>query len=81
MPVDDKYGRVTLENANNIGDDEPVFVFRAKDQFLPNILRTYRYLCQIYGSPATHLASIDATLKRVKQWQSWNEIKLPDTER
>lgn len=37
MAIDLKYGRVTLENAD-IGEDEPVVVFRARDALLPKVL-------------------------------------------
>ena len=51
MPIDRKYGRVTLENQRRIADDEPVFVFRAQDQLLPGLLLSYRDQCTSPGHP------------------------------
>lgn len=77
MPIDKKYGRVTLENQRNIGDDEPVIVFRAQDRLLPKLLKVYRYFCELAGSPDNHLAAIDDTAEIIKQWQSNNTTKVP----
>ena len=77
MPIDLKYGRVTLERQRNIGDDEPVVIFRAQDRLLPRLLEVYRYICELAGSPENHLASIDAAAMRVKEWQADHQTKIP----
>lgn len=80
MPIDSKYGRVTLENQRNIGDDEPVVVFRAQDSLLPKLLKVYRYFCELAGSPAHHLAAIDQAAVDVKAWQASNRAKVPTSD-
>lgn len=78
MAIDNKYGRVTLEHGN-IGDDEPVVVFRAQDKLLPKVLAYYRLFCWKAGSPAVHLALIDDTLRIIERWQKHNNVKVPES--
>lgn len=80
MPIDNKYGRVTLENQRNIGDDEPVVVFRAQDALLPKLLKVYRYFCDLAGSPQHHLELIDESAAKVKAWQTNNRTQVPRSE-
>ena len=77
MPIDQKYGRVTLENQRNIGDDEPVIVFRAQDRLLPILLDVYRELCEAVGSPANHIAAIKHTRGVIQEWQFEHPPKTP----
>ena len=79
MPYDKKYGRVTLENQRNVGDDEPVIVFRAKDKLLPGLLTVYRRFCELAGSPDNHLAAIDDTAADIKAWQFQNGSQVPQS--
>jgi len=80
MPIDKKYGRVILENQRNVGDNEPVIVFRAKDRLLPKLLKVYRYFCELAGSPDNHLAAIDDTAADIKAWQAQNGAQVPKSE-
>lgn len=80
MPIDNKYGRVILENQRNVGDDEPVIVFRAKDKITLKLLKVYRYMCELAGSPPNHLAAIDDTARIVKEWQAEHGTKTPTSE-
>lgn len=68
MAYDGKYGRVTTEHGD-IGEDEPVIVFRAQDGTLPNLLAHYLMLCVKAGSPRRHLDIILDTIERVRDWQ------------
>jgi hypothetical protein len=77
MAIDGKYGRVTLENGN-IGEDEPVVVFRAKDALLPRVLMYYHLFCMKSGSPKAHLDSIWDALQTVYFWQVHHETSRPD---
>lgn len=78
MAVDNKYGRVTVERGT-IGEDEPVVVFRAQDQLLPEVIRYYAKLCRENGSPARHIAGLYATLERVRDWQHDNHVHIPQS--
>jgi hypothetical protein len=79
MAIDNKYGRVTLQHGD-IGPDEPVVVFRAKDKLLPKVLMYYHLFCMKAGSPKRHLDLIFDTLAKVEQWQKENVTKVPDSE-
>jgi hypothetical protein len=78
MAIDNKYGRVTLEKGT-IRDDEPVVVFRAKDELLCDLLEAYRLLCERAGSPAAHLTAIQDDADRVKAWQLVNHTQVPQS--
>lgn len=79
MAIDGKYGRVTLERGT-IGDDEPVVVFRAQDRLLPKLLKIYKVLCEIAGSPERHLDAIHDAAMAVKEWQAVNTTKTPSSD-
>jgi hypothetical protein len=79
MGYDGKYGRVTTERGI-IGEDEPVVVFRAQDRLLPKLLKVYRIMCELAGSPDRHLTLIDETAGRVKAWQADNPTKTPSSD-
>jgi hypothetical protein len=76
MAIDGKYGRVTLERGT-IGDDEPVVVFRSQDRILPKLLKVYRIMCELAGSPRRHLDAIDDAATTVKAWQADNYTQIP----
>jgi hypothetical protein len=46
-----------------IPEDEPLFLFRAKDQLAIQVLQYYRELCLQTGSPAEHLRGIDGEIQ------------------
>jgi hypothetical protein len=79
VAVDLKYGKVTTENGN-IGDDEPVVVFRAQDELLGHVLTQYHLLCMVTGSPDHHLTGILRARKRVLEWQRDNKTKIPTSD-
>ncbi len=78
MALEDKYGRVTLEHGD-IGEFEPVVVFRAKDELLPKVLAYYSYLCEIAGSPKHHLELVEKSMNRIIQWQKENGSRIPQS--
>ncbi len=80
MPVDHKYGKVTLEHGQHIPNDEPVIVFRAKDATTPKLLAYYMLLCMKAGSPRRHLEIILDTAQMFQDWQETHETKVPDSE-
>lgn len=80
MGYDGKYGRVTTE-FGDIPDTEPVLVFRAQDQLLPEVLRMYLHLCAMSGSPAKHLNLVAEAITRVQAWQAENFVKVPTSQR
>lgn len=79
MARDPKYGKVTLEHGN-IGEDEIVIVFRARDRLLPKLLAYYHLFCVKAGSPRRHLNIILNARDAVIEWQKSNLTKVPDSE-
>ena len=79
MGYDSKYGKVTTE-FGNIGENEPVVVFRAQDKLLPKILAYYHLFCLKAGSPRRHLNIILDTKEQVENWQVKNITKVPTSE-
>jgi hypothetical protein len=80
MAIDGKYGKVILEHGQHIPDDEPVIVFRAKDQTTAKLLAYYMLLCMKAGSPRRHLEIILDTAERFRAWQETHQTKVPDSE-
>lgn len=78
MAIDNKYGRVTLERGD-IGEDEPVVVFRARDVLLPDVLAFYLHKCWQLQSPEKHLALICRSQNQVHYWQidHAEEVRVP----
>jgi hypothetical protein len=74
-----KYGNITTE-FGNIGENEPVMVFRAQDKLLPKVLAYYHLFCLKEGSPRRHLDIILDTKDAVEQWQQKNKTKVPTSE-
>lgn len=80
MPYDIKYGQVTLEHQRNIGDDEPVIVFRAQDALLPEVLVFYAQRCREEGSPDRHVEKIGVALEVITAWQENHYTKIPTSD-
>ena len=81
MGVDGKYGKVTVEHGD-IGEDEPVIVFRARDMAVPPLLDWYFGYCEELGSPERHLDLVNATYWTMKKWQEANpdKVRVPTSE-
>jgi hypothetical protein len=79
VAIDGKYGRVTFEKDNTIGENEPVVVFRAQDKLLPEVLNAYQRLAIKAGSPERHLQAIEAAKSDVEHWQALNDTQVPQS--
>lgn len=77
MAYDVKYGRVTLEHGE-IGEDEPVVVFRARDSLVTKLLAYYRLFAWKAGSSQSHLEQIDQAIVAVENWQKTHDTRVPD---
>lgn len=82
MAVDEKYPSVNIDTGTHtpIGEDEPVFVLRARDGNALDLLDAYAELCNASGSPPAHLATILNSRSRFEAWQTANPelVKNPD---
>lgn len=83
MGYDLKYGQITVEHERRIpiAGDEPVFLFRAKDRLLLELLDKYRELCVADGCLPEHLAGIAAARESVAAWQEQNGTLRPGDKR
>lgn len=81
MAIDFKYGRVVTEYGE-IGEDEPVVVFRARDKLLVHILDYYAEACADIGSPQHHIDLINRSMNRVEEWQHENMdlVRVPNSD-
>jgi hypothetical protein len=81
MATDLKYGEVTTERGQ-FEPDEPVVLFRGRDRLLPKMLKIYRLLCELAGSPDHHLDAIHQSAERVKAWQAANPslVRTPSSD-
>lgn len=76
-------GNVKLVNSVTnipIPDDEPIIIFRGKDEALVDTLVEYQNFCGRLGSPESHIEAIDDLIDRVIWWQEQNpdKVKVPD---
>lgn len=84
MAVDEKYGQVTVEKqpGNPLGEDEPIFILRARDMYAAEAIRAYAEICQEAEPPTQprHLAAIENARARFEKWQEQNPelVKQPD---
>ena len=77
--ADKKFQNVALNEGHTpLAPDEPVFVFRAKDRFMPQILENYADMCEAYGSPEDHVLAIREHRLATIEWQRHNECGVPD---
>lgn len=79
MAIDLKYGRVTLEHGD-IGEDEPIVVFRGRDAGLVPLLGAYRTWCAQNGSPDHHLDLIVQRGLEIQAWQREHETRIPNSD-
>jgi hypothetical protein len=79
MAKDLKYGKASLQYGS-IGEDEPIFIFRAQDRLLLNILNYYYSLCAEEGSPPHHLEAIRESIRITTEWQHSNATRIPNSD-
>lgn len=82
MARDAKYGLVLVEKTpgNPLGDDEPVFLLRARDVTSVDVLKEYQRQSVLLSADPTHVRSLDNVISNFKAWQDENPelVKVPD---
>jgi hypothetical protein len=80
MAIDNKYGKVTFEHGS-IGDDEPVFVLRGRDQLAMLAIAQYGHLCQAANTTDDHLGAIQEALDQFAEWtqEHIEELRKPSS--
>jgi hypothetical protein len=63
-------------------DGEPVIVFRAQDQLLPDVLEFYQITLEMNNAGVGQLDAISTVMDWVDEWQAENPmlLKIPDHE-
>lgn len=81
--IDGKYqtdGTLTKNDGTPIPDDEPLMLFRGKDQLLPDVVEYYADMCEAAGSPEEHVQTLREKADNIRAWQNDNpdSAKIPD---
>lgn len=64
---------------NKIGQEEPVFLFRAQDKHMATILKQYQVLCSMDSRRSPEQIKLLADFRRdVIAWQKKHGAKVPD---
>lgn len=62
-----------------IGEDEPVFILRAKDVLAPEVLRAWAERFRDAGGDPRTVRRVEDWAHEMIGWQAENGAKLPDT--
>jgi hypothetical protein len=65
-------------DGTDIPEDEPCWVFRAKDALALAAIVAYRAMAEGVALPPEFLADIDAHIDRIRSWQERHGAKMPD---
>lgn len=76
MAAEGKYGRVTTSKGS-IGEDEPVFLLRARDSLAAEAIDYYRIRCAQEGSSQEHRDDLSEVLQVFEAWQGKNGTRVP----
>ena len=71
---------VKTEAGKTIPHDEPLFLFRAKDQLSIAALMSYARRCKEAGCDDAQLNGINIAIERFRSWQGTNpsKVRIPD---
>jgi hypothetical protein len=72
----EKYNRIQ-DPEKKIGEDEPVFLLRVQDIFMPKMLREYAHRLAEFGNKKMS-DEIWKFADTVQEWQNKNGYKMPD---
>ncbi len=80
---DGKYkinGSLTKLDGTPLPEDEPIMIFRAKDKFLPDLLRKYQEMGKAAGSPEAWASGVQERIDQIETWQKENpdKVHVPD---
>lgn len=61
-----------------IGEDEPVFVLRARDKFFVPILQEYLHFLRLNSAPFAMKRAVSKHIELAEEWQRNHGCKMPD---
>lgn len=67
---------VNVYNGNEIPEDEPTFIFRAKDRLAIEVLRFYKVKCELDGCTSEQLEGITNELHKFISFRNNNPDKM-----
>ena len=70
-------GKITKNDGTEIPQSEPLFLFRAKDKLLLDVLAFYRKLRIKNDSSDENMNMLDEQMELVKVWQEKNFTQFP----
>jgi hypothetical protein len=76
IPLSAKLALVKISNNDPIPDDEPVFIFRARDTYALSVLHFYLDQSRKWGCNDYHKDGMMAAIKRFKDWRTENPEKI-----
>lgn len=77
--IDRKYqtsGDITKLDGTPVPEDEPLVLFRAKDNLLVPLLEHYKQMCINAGSYPKHVELLELRIQDIKKWQAQNPERL-----
>lgn len=66
------------DDTGKIGEDEPVFLLRAKDAIAPYVLRQWALQLHFRGGDPLVVQHVHNWAAKMERWQAENGCKLPD---
>jgi hypothetical protein len=78
MAHNHKYGQVTFAGGD-IGEDEPVFVLRARDPLSVAAAEDYLALRLASGAPPEIAADIGVAIQEMRDWQAAHGTRAADS--
>lgn len=82
MAISEKYGKVTVEHepGNPFGEDEPVFLLRARDILSEPVLNEYLKLSFTFGASEEQQERVKEVIEAFDTWQKEHALllKVPD---
>jgi len=67
------------DNTGKIGNDEPVFLLRAKDELAPVVLQYWVDRLRLREGNTIAAKAVQKHIDLMKKWQKENGCKTPDT--
>ncbi len=77
--IDTKYmttGEITRLDGSPIPSDEPLMLFRGRDNIIVEMLDYYKDLRHKSGSSKARMALLDEQIQVIKTWQAQNPSKV-----